>query len=71
MPPGSQRASAPVQSSDSSSEDEDDEDSTIDPEVNLSSKLLQYDSVIQVLYTELFTEWELLIFMTIMCVLGA
>ncbi|XP_050982296.1 tetratricopeptide repeat protein 31 [Labeo rohita] len=32
VPPGSQRASAPVQSSDSSSEDEDDEDSTIDPE---------------------------------------
>lgn len=35
VPPGPQRPSAPVQSSDSSNEDDQEEDSTMDPEVSL------------------------------------
>ncbi len=54
MPPGPQCASAPVQSSDSSSEDDSEEDSTMEPEVS------------SFIYKELFAEWKMLIFMFVL-----
>lgn len=57
MPPGPQCASAPVQSSDSSSEDNGDdseEDSTMEPEVSCF------------IDKELLAEWKMLIFMAVL-----